>query len=55
MLVVVAVVVVVVPLLPQLFGSLSRGGRLAPDLHPRQGVLSGGHEEWRMQELGEEE
>ena len=52
MLVVVAVVVVVVP---QLSGSLSRGGRLAPDLHPRQGALSGGHEEWRMQELGEEE
>ena len=51
----IAVVVVVVILSPQFEGSLSSGGLLAPDLHPWQGFLSGGQEEWRRQTLGKDE
>ena len=53
--VVIAVVVGVVALSPQLPGSLSSGGLLVPDLHPWQGFLSAGQEEWRMQTLGKDE
>ena len=48
-------VVVFVTSSPQFEGSLSSGGLFAPDLHPRQGFLSGEQEEWRMQALGEVE
>ena len=54
--VVVSVIVVeVVTSPPQLSGSLSSGGILGPDLHPSQGFLSGGQEEWRRQASGDEE
>ena len=51
----IVVVVAVVTSSPQFEGSLSSGGLFAPDLHPRQGFLSGEQEEWRMQALGEDE
>ena len=50
-----AIVVEVVTRSPQLSGSLSSGGLFGPNMHPWQGDLSGGQEEWRMQALGEEE
>ena len=53
--VVVVEVVVVVVMTLQFEGSLSSGGLLAPDLHPWQGFLSAGQEEWRMQALGKDE
>ena len=48
-------VVEVVTSSPQLSGSLSSGGLAGPDLHPWQGVLSRGQEEWRLQAWAEAE